>query len=70
LKGKNKKEMEGGKIKKIKKKKKENKKEIKKREGYYRHFTLLSTFRSEEKLFCQMFFFNRFTSSTEFTPPA
>jgi DNA polymerase II small subunit/DNA polymerase delta subunit B len=35
----------------------ENRKmEIKKREGYYRHFTLLSTLHSREKLFCQMFF--------------
>jgi hypothetical protein len=66
---KNKKEMEGEKIRKNKKKKKENKKEIKKREGYYRHFILLSTFHIQEKLFCQMFSLNGFSSSTDSSPP-
>jgi hypothetical protein len=35
----------------------ENRKmEIKRREGYYRHFTVLSTLHSQEKLFCHTFF--------------
>jgi hypothetical protein len=47
------------------------KKEIKKkREGCYGHFTFLSTLHSWEKLFCQMFFQNRFNSTAESAPPA
>jgi hypothetical protein len=73
-KGKEEKKREG-KGKKEKREKKEKGKEEKKEGGqkelgHYRLFIVLSTSHNQEKLFCQMFTQNGFSSTEEFDPPA
>jgi hypothetical protein len=63
LKGKNKKEMEGGKIKKIKKKKRENKKEIKRGKGIIDILPSYLLFAVRRSCFVKCF------SSTDSPPP-
>jgi hypothetical protein len=68
-------EKERGEGKKEKREKKEKGKEEKKEGGqkelgHYRLFIVLSTSHNQEKLFCQMFSQNGFSSTEEFDPPA